>query len=88
VVPSSPARDRKSAAVLNASRSNGEGKGEVQFRSYPTVQVILDGIPLGSTPLPNIPITAGSHRVTFINGHRQTGRNFTVGADDVVYLEP
>ena len=38
------------------------------FTATPQASVLLDGEPLGSTPLYDVPVAPGSHRVIFIYG--------------------
>jgi hypothetical protein len=38
------------------------------FTATPQASVLLDGAPLGSTPLYDVPVASGSHRVIFIHG--------------------
>jgi hypothetical protein len=38
------------------------------FTATPQASVLLDGEPLGSTPLYDVPVASGSHRVIFIHG--------------------
>jgi hypothetical protein len=44
--------------------------GTVSFASTPSTHVLLDGKPIGSTPLIGVSVGPGSHRVTFIRGPR------------------
>ena len=44
--------------------------GTVSFASTPSTRVLLDGKPLGSTPILNRSVEPGAHRVTFIRGTR------------------
>ena len=49
--------------------------GTVNFNSIPISNVVLDGRPLGSTPVVGVRVPAGTHSVTFIHpdhGRRQT----------------
>lgn len=49
--------------------------GTVNFNSIPISNVVLDGRPLGSTPVVGVRVPAGTHAVTFIHpdhGRRQT----------------
>ena len=52
------------------------------------VEVRIDGVPLGTTPLPPLLVDEGQHRVTFIRGHRPVTRTLSVGAGDSVVVEP
>ena len=45
--------------------------GIVSFASTPSTHVLLDGKPIGSTPLGGLSVAAGSHRVTFIRATRE-----------------
>jgi hypothetical protein len=43
-------------------------KSTFTFTATPDASVLLDGEPLGSTPLYDVPVPPGSHRVIFIHG--------------------
>jgi serine/threonine protein kinase len=46
----------------------------VTITSTPEAHVLLDGVPIGSTPLENLSIAAGSHRLIFIYGKSRKSR--------------
>ena len=48
----------------------GKHNGTVTFASTPSTHVLLDGKPIGSTPIAGLGVAPGSHRVTFIRGTR------------------
>jgi serine/threonine-protein kinase len=52
-------------------RLPGKRSGIVSFASTPSTHVLLDGKPMGSTPLAGVSVAAGSHRVTFIRATRE-----------------
>ncbi len=64
-------------ATATASSEEGEDEGEpaaaggvamLNLSSTPPSNVLLDGKPLGSTPLSAVEVTPGPHRVIFISG--------------------
>lgn len=52
-------------------RAAEKRNGIVSFASTPSTHVLLDGKPIGSTPLVGLGVPAGSHRVTFIRATRE-----------------
>jgi eukaryotic-like serine/threonine-protein kinase len=54
-----------------ASRVPDKRNGIVSFASTPSTHVLLDGKPIGSTPIGGISVGPGSHRVTFIRATRE-----------------
>ncbi|MEP7120452.1 MAG: serine/threonine-protein kinase [Byssovorax sp.] len=62
--PPAPSGDPRSGRLL-------ERRGVVSFASTPSTHVLLDGKPIGSTPLANVSVAPGSHRVTFIRATRE-----------------
>ncbi len=65
-----------------------ETMGFVSINTTPWTKVALDGMPIGSTPISLHPVSAGSHRLTFVNEEEQidTSRTFTVRAGQTVKL--
>ena len=62
-----------SASPSAPSKGTAGGPGKVSFNSIPPgAAVLLDGRPVGRTPLAGISVPAGSHSVVFI--HPQKGR--------------
>jgi serine/threonine protein kinase len=49
-------------------------KPTLTITSTPASYVLLDGVPVGTTPLHELPVSSGSHRVVFINGSRRETR--------------
>ena len=68
-----PAADPIAAPTAEplTGRSPGKLRGIVSFASTPSAHVLLDGKPVGSTPLAGLSVAAGSHRVTFIRATRE-----------------
>lgn len=58
------------AAVAAAAKSNDgaakSGNGKLNINAIPAANVVLDGRPLGRTPLAGVSVSAGSHTVVFI----------------------
>jgi hypothetical protein len=59
-----PTADARSGRLL-------ERRGFVSFASTPPTHVLLDGRPIGTTPLTSVSVSPGSHRVTFIRATRE-----------------
>jgi hypothetical protein len=60
----------------------------VNFNSIPISNVVLDGRPLGSTPLVGVRVKAGTHSVTFIHpdhGRRQTSLQVGAGQSKAAF---
>ena len=57
-------------AEPRAGRVPDKRNGTLSFASTPSTRVLLDGKPLGSTPILNRSVEPGAHRVTFIRGTR------------------
>jgi hypothetical protein len=56
--------------------------GRLSVNALPWAQVLIDGDPVGETPLANLPLAVGEHQVTF--RHPQLGeqtQRVTVKAD-------
>jgi serine/threonine-protein kinase len=58
------------SADARAGRAPEKHNGTVSFASTPSSHVLLDGKPLGSTPIVGVSVGPGSHRITFIRGPR------------------
>ncbi len=58
------------SAAPAAGRVPEKHNGTVSFTSTPSSHVLLDGKPLGSTPIVGVSVGPGSHRITFIRGPR------------------
>jgi hypothetical protein len=50
-----------------AAPSRGVGTGTLRVQTRPWSKVSIDGRPVGTTPLMNVPLSAGSHTLTFTN---------------------
>jgi eukaryotic-like serine/threonine-protein kinase len=62
--PSRPPSERSASA---SKSSRPVGKGTVTFRVRPYATVIIDGKNMGQTPFSPVELSAGTHRVTYIN---------------------
>jgi protein kinase-like protein len=87
VTSTPPASDDRARAARRSSsgRRRGEGRATpshgarppaasqatLSFLSSPRSAVLLDGTPLGTTPLRNVAVEPGTHRVIFIHGARR-----------------
>jgi serine/threonine-protein kinase len=60
------------------------GEATVTLNSVPPSKVVLDGKPLGDTPQKDIKVSAGDHKVTFINSEQDLKKTvpFTVKAGE------
>lgn len=64
-----PARPRTNTSMPSAP---AQGQGTLSFNSLPISSVVLDGRPIGNTPLTGVRVSAGSHTVLFV--HPEGGR--------------
>ena len=86
-VDSAPRRPRPPPSEPRAQRAPvaPAGRGVLRINSRPWSQVFVDGQLIGNTPQMNVPLSAGSHRVTLVNpdfGIRETV-TVTIRADEV-----
>jgi serine/threonine protein kinase len=79
---------RRQRAAAPRTAEAASGPATFTFRATPEASVLLDGVPMGTTPLLDVPVSAGSHRVIFIHGGRRkavvvtgvSGKNRSVSA--------
>jgi|GEM_PF-1409739 len=73
-----PAREAQPARAAQPARSTRAAvpiaKPTLTITSTPASYVLLDGVPVGTTPLNDLPVTSGTHRIIFINGKRRETR--------------
>jgi serine/threonine-protein kinase len=73
-----PAREAAPAREAPSPRSARPAapiaKPTLTITSTPASYVLLDGVPVGTTPLRDLPVASGTHRVIFINGKRRETR--------------
>jgi hypothetical protein len=65
---SEASRAAATPAEAGRAKAPAAAKPTLTFTATPESAVLLDGTPLGSTPLYDVPVAAGSHRVLFIHG--------------------
>jgi len=63
---------KKTDEPKKADVADATGMGTLNINSIPVANVVLDGRPMGSTPLVGIKVSAGPHSVVFI--HPEQGR--------------
>jgi serine/threonine-protein kinase len=73
--PSPPDRPRDPPKEEPKETASG-GSGSVNINSIPVSRVLVDGTPMGETPLSGVKLPAGLHTVTFI--HPELGRKSVV----------
>jgi hypothetical protein len=70
--PAAARRGRTSAPrAASSAAPTPAAKSSMTFLSSPNAAVVLDGAPLGSTPLRDVDVDPGSHRVLFIRGSQR-----------------
>jgi hypothetical protein len=81
---------RKADAKSDAKKAVTEpatGSGTLNINSIPVASVVLDGRPVGSTPLVGLKVSPGSHSVIFIHpekGRKASGTTVKAGATSTV----
>jgi serine/threonine protein kinase len=78
--PARRGRARSDRTMHAARPVASSSKATLTFRSTPDAAVLLDGVPLGSTPLRDVRVTPGSHRVIFVYGAQRQARRVAVAA--------
>jgi eukaryotic-like serine/threonine-protein kinase len=68
---STRARGRGAAATRAARQAISPDRALLTITSTPNAAILLDGAPLGTTPLRNVTVTPGTHRVVFIRGDQR-----------------
>ena len=66
--PSAPRAEVEEPATPEAAEPEPSGNATLNLTSTPPSNVLLDGKPLGTTPLRDISVEPGTHRVIFIHG--------------------
>ncbi|MBE7485431.1 MAG: PEGA domain-containing protein [Polyangiaceae bacterium] len=80
----------KAEAKLDAKKAIAEeatGGGTLNINSIPVASVVLDGRPVGSTPLVGLKVSAGPHSVVFIHpehGRKASGTTVKAGGTATV----
>jgi len=69
--PSARRRARVAARSTQADAPRVAAKSTFTFTATPEASVLLDGAPLGTTPLHDVAVEPGSHRVIFIHGEQR-----------------
>lgn len=70
-----PAKPSKNTSASNA----GDGKETaLKINSLPSSSVVLDGKPIGVTPLPHVTVTPGTHTIMFVNSEESLKKTITV----------
>lgn len=87
------AKDVKGAKKADTSKDDAKktigdtGGGTLNINSIPVANVVLDGRPVGSTPLVGLKVSAGPHSVVFIHpekGRKASGTTVKAGATATV----
>jgi hypothetical protein len=89
-VGSTKVADNKKAADAkkdDKAPKSATGEGTLNINSIPVANVVLDGRPMGSTPLVGIKVSAGPHSVIFVHpelGRKAAGATVTAGKTSTV----
>ncbi|MBI3200431.1 MAG: PEGA domain-containing protein [Myxococcales bacterium] len=80
-------KDAKKDDAKKAVADDAAGQGTLNINSIPVANVVLDGRPVGSTPLVGLKVSAGPHSVVFIHpeqGRKASGTTVKAGATSTV----
>jgi serine/threonine-protein kinase len=82
----SSAAPRAQAAAPSQAAAPAAGSGVLRLNSRPWSEVSIDGRPIGNTPLMNVTLSAGSHRVVLRNPQfgLEKSLKITIAAGQVV----
>jgi serine/threonine-protein kinase len=94
-VASEPAAPHHSAPKADPAEppppaSGGGGEGTLNLNSIPSMQVLVDGKSIGNTPQIGVSVSAGTHRVSFVNPdeHFKKDVSVTVAAGETKKVHP
>lgn len=79
--------DKADAKKDDKAPKSAAGEGTLNINSIPVANVVLDGRPMGSTPLVGIKVSAGPHSVIFVHpelGRKAAGATVTAGKTSTV----
>lgn len=80
-------KDAKKDDAKKAVADDAAGQGTLNINSIPVANVVLDGRPVGSTPLVGLKVSPGPHSVVFIHpeqGRKSAGATVKAGATSTV----
>lgn len=60
------------------TKAESGGEGTLKINSIPASSVILNGKPIGQTPLPNYKVPAGTYNIRFVNPEQSLQKQITV----------
>lgn len=66
-----PSKPSKTTSASNADTA-------LKINSLPSSSVVLDGKPIGVTPLPHVSVTPGTHTIMFVNSEQSLKKTITV----------
>jgi hypothetical protein len=81
VRPAPRAAAPRAVAVAAAPAAAGADGGALRVNSRPWSQVFVDGRLVGNTPLLNLPLKAGKHKLKLVNPDMQMSKQLTVQID-------
>lgn len=68
----------KPSKATSASNAEATGDTALKINSLPSSSVVLDGKPIGVTPLPHVSVTPGTHTIMFVNSEQSLKKTITV----------
>jgi len=88
--PSNPQPPRQPREPAPHESATAGGEGTLNMNSIPAASVVLDGKPIGSTPLTGITVSAGAHTVLFVNVDQNFKKqvSVTVAAGETKKVHP
>jgi serine/threonine-protein kinase len=69
--------DEKPSKTTSASNADAKDTA-LKINSLPSSSVVLDGKPIGVTPLPHVTVTPGTHTIMFVNSEESLKKTITV----------
>jgi hypothetical protein len=79
--------DKKDDKADDKAPKSAGGEGTLNINSIPVANVVLDGRPVGSTPLMGLKVSAGPHSIVFVHpekGRKAAGATVTAGKTSTV----
>ncbi len=81
--PSSLAAAPKAASAVvkpaaSADTSAATGETVLKINSLPASSIVLDGKPIGVTPQAHVPVSPGTHTITFVNAEQSLKKTISV----------
>jgi serine/threonine-protein kinase len=77
ITPKSAPKEAKPAGDKDTSAAAG-AETALKINSLPASSVVLDGKPIGTTPMAHVPVSPGTHTIMFINAEQSLKKTISV----------